>query len=175
MGLLELIEQKSFLGTEFLTWLWARSEMEQAPIELDGGDPVEAEFGKTMTFEAHYGEATVQSLKGEAPGAAAEARAAVREGKTVKRAKIKLVQGEMEWTFTLRGDTFDFGSIAIPAPKGLPFEEGVGLRMDAVERLFALVDQLFEAFLALRLDDEKWGAELKRIREFVEAEEPLAD
>lgn len=168
MGVLELIQQKEFLGTEFLTWLWARSQMEQGPIELGDEDPVEVEFEKTMTFEAHYGEATVQSLKGEAPGAAAEARAAVLEGKTVKRAKIKLVQSEMEWTFTLRGDTFDFGAISIPAPKGLPFEEGVGLRLEAVDRLFALMDRLFESFLKLRLDEEQWKAELAGIRTLTE-------
>ena len=34
MGLLELIEQKSFLGREFLTWIWFRSESD-ARIDLD--------------------------------------------------------------------------------------------------------------------------------------------
>ncbi len=175
MGLLEQIEQKAFLGTEFLTWLWARSEMDEGPIEIEGDESIEVEFLKTMTFEAQYGEATVQSLKGEAPGAAAEARAAVLEGKTVKRAKIKVVQSEMEWTFSLRGDTFDFGSIAIPAPKGLPFDEGTGLRLDALERLFALMNTLFETFLALRLDEDRWADELARIRQFVEPSGGVAD
>ena len=173
MGVLELIQQKAFLGTEFLTWLWARSQMEQGAIDLGDEDAVEVEFEKTITFEAHYGEATVQSLKGEAPGAAAEARAAVLEGKTVKRAKIKLIQGEMEWTFSLRGDTFDFGSIAIPAPKGLPFEEGTGLRLDAVARLFSLMDRLFDTFLQIRLDDEAWATELTQIRQLFEG--PIED
>jgi hypothetical protein len=168
VGLLELIEQKSFLGPEFLTWLWHRSELENGRIELESDDPVEVVFEDAMMLEAEIGHATVQTLRGEAPGASAESRAALMEGKKVKRAKLHLTQGEMEWTFTLRADTFDFSGVRIPAPKGLPFEEGVSLRLQAVERLFALVDRLYAAFLAIRLDPQAWDAELARIHKWVE-------
>ncbi|MCX7013212.1 MAG: hypothetical protein NTW86_11755 [Candidatus Sumerlaeota bacterium] len=166
MGLLERIEQKAFLGAEFLTWLWLRTECDQAPIELEGEDSVDVAFENTMALEAEYGEATAQTLRGAAPGASAEARAALLEGKIVKRAKLHLTQGEMEWAFTLRGETFDFSAIRVPAPKGLPFDENVSLRMEAVERLFALVDKLYAAFLAIRLDADSWGAELARLRKW---------
>ena len=164
MGKVELIEQKSFLGAEFLTWLWHKSEQEDGRIKLEKDDlPVEVSFESAMTLEADYGEATVQTLRGEAPGASAEARAALLEGKKIKRAKLRVVQGEMEWTFTIRGDTFDLGGVNLPAPKGLPIEEGLTLRLEAASRLFALIDKLYTAFLALRLDEESWAEEIQRI------------
>jgi len=169
VGLLELIEQKAFLGNEFLTWLWRRSEIDNGRIELPDEDPIEVALVDALTLEAEHGEAVQETLRGEAPGASPEARAALVEGKKVKRAKIHLAQGEMDWTFALRGETFDFSGIRAPAPKGLPFEEGVSLRLQAVERLFALIDRLYEAFLALRLDPDEWANELRVIRQWVES------
>ncbi|OPZ05600.1 MAG: hypothetical protein BWZ10_03028 [candidate division BRC1 bacterium ADurb.BinA364] len=168
MGLAEQIEQKAFLGTEFLTWLWHKSELEDGKIALKNEDPVEVQFQDAMTLEAHYGEATIQTLRGETPGASAEARSALIEGKKAKRAKIHLAQGEMEWTFVLRGDTFDFGSIKVPAPKGLPIEESVSLRLQAVDRLFELVHRLFETFLEIRLQPGEWAGEIARFRQWIE-------
>ena len=167
MGLLELIEQKAFLGTEFLTWLWRQSELRDGRIDLGDEPPLEVALEDTLTLEAPYGEATVQVLRGEAPGRSPEARAALIEGKKAQRAKLRLSQGEMQWTLTLRADTFDFSGIRIPAPKGLPFEEGVSLRLQAAEALLALMDKLFAAFLAVRLDPQAWPRELKSIRGWI--------
>ncbi len=168
MGVLELVEQKAFLGTEFATWLWHKSELGEGVVEVDGIEPIEVAFQDAMTLEAQFGDATVQTLRGDIPGAWADARAALLEGKKIKRSKIHIVYGELEYTFTLRADTFDFSSCKIPAPSGLPFEEGVSIRLQAAERLFDLIDRLYAAFLTVRLDDNAWSAELKRIHKWVE-------
>ena len=37
MALLERIEQKSFLGTEFATWLWYTTEASNGKIDIGAG------------------------------------------------------------------------------------------------------------------------------------------
>ena len=81
MALLDLIEQKSFLGPEFLTWLWHRSETTGGPIDLgEKLGSVEVEFENTLTLEAEHGEAVLQTLRGEMPGLSGEAGAAPEGG-----------------------------------------------------------------------------------------------
>ena len=78
MGVLELIQQKAFLGKEFLTWLWFRSETGGA-MDLRGGRTAEVEMMGPIVLDAQYGDARMTTLKGESPATAPEARAAFEE------------------------------------------------------------------------------------------------
>lgn len=166
MGILELIQQKSFLGKEFLTWLWYRAETQPA-FEISGSRSCEAEILGPLLLDANYGDARSTALKGEAAAASAEAATALREGKKLKRAKFKFACEGMDWIATLDGESFALGGLAIPAAGKLPFEEALRLRLDFILDYESMLSELLQAFLELRLDEKLWSEELKKIQQWV--------
>jgi recombination associated protein RdgC len=161
------IQQKTFLGTEFATWLWFRSEQKDPTIQLDGGETCEVVFEKDLILASEAGQAVASALKGESPSLAPEAVAALMAGKKVKRAKVSLVSGNQNWTFTLNGETFDWSSLKMELPPSLPFDEAVPVRLNALEEFHRLFSLLFETFLRLRLDSEDWGEAVDEMRDWV--------
>jgi hypothetical protein len=166
MGVLELIQQKAFIGSEFLSWLWFRSERDRK-IKLGDGEPVQIEIMGPIVLEAQYGDARTGTLKGLSPATSPEARTALLEGKKLKRARIKWTRGDVEWTATLDGETFNVGGLAIPMPGRLPFDEALRMRMDVLMDFERLLQELFNLFIELRLDDKLWARELKKIHAWV--------
>ena len=167
MGLLELIQQKSFLGKEFLTWLWFRGERD-GDVRIGKGAPVTVEINGPILLDAAYGDARASALKGESPATAPEAQTALMQGKKLKKAKIRLAREDGEWVATLDGDTFTISGLAIPNQGKLPFEELMMLRMAMAGEFESVVSELFEGFMELRLDEKQWAKEIKAIQSWVE-------
>jgi len=163
MGVLELIQQKAFIGAEFLTWLWFKSETARKLKPRGGGEPVELEIMGPITLEAQYGDARASTLKGESPATSPEARTTLLEGKKLRRAKMKWKRDETEWVFTLDGETFNVSAMAVPMPGRLPFADAFALRMDVLVDFERLLGQFFEQFMELRLDAKLWKKELAAI------------
>jgi hypothetical protein len=168
MGMLELIQQKSFLGKEFLTWLWFRGERDNEAPAGKGQAPVTVEMLGPITLDAQFGDARASALKGESPATSPEAQTALMQGKKLKKAKLKLTREDGEWTATLDGDTFAISGLAIPNQGKLPFEELVSLRTSMVLEFESILGLLFEQFMELRLDEKLWARELKEIQSWVE-------
>ncbi|NQU43695.1 hypothetical protein HQ520_10440 [bacterium] len=166
MAVLEMIQQKAFLGTEFVTWLWYRSEQEDNTLTVNGS-LCEMHFEKDLVLTGEAGEALASTFKGDAPSLAPEAAAALLAGKKVRRARVTLAQDNVAWELTLNGETFDWGSLKIDTPPSLPFEESVPIRLNALQDFHNLFAALFEIFLDLRLDPTKWKPELKAMRKWV--------
>jgi hypothetical protein len=167
MGVLELIQQKAFVGKEFLTWLWFRAERD-GQIELPKETkPVTVEILGPILLDAQYGDARLSTLKGDSPATAPEARTALLEGKKLKKTKLKLVHDDNEFVFTLDGENFNLSGLAVPNPGKLPFEDYMTLRVQVALDFDALLGQLLETFLALRLDAGAWAPELIQIQQWV--------
>ena len=166
MGVLELIQQKAFIGPEFLTWLWFRSEIEHR-IPIRGGATVEIELLGPIVLEAQYGDARSGTLKGESPATSPEARTALIEGKKLKKTRMRWKRDDAEWTFTLDGETFHVSGMAVPMPGRLPFDDAIAMRMEVLADFERMLEALFDVFLELRLDAKAWPDELERIHEWV--------
>ncbi|MFW6286493.1 MAG: hypothetical protein ACOC29_00995 [Candidatus Sumerlaeota bacterium] len=168
------IQQKTFLGTEFATWLWYCSEKKDPTIELPDGETCEIVFEKDLILASEAGQAVASALKGESPSLAPEAVAALMAGKKVKRAKINLISDNMNWTFTINGETFDWGSLKMEVPPSLPFDELVPVRLNALEEFHRLFALLFEKFLSIRLDGGDWSDLVGEMRQWIasKGEEP---
>lgn len=162
MGMLELVQQKAFLGREFLTWLWFRSDVEPR-IQLGDSRSVEVELMDSIMLDAHYGDAKSSVLRGESPGTSPEAAVALLEGKKLRRARFKLLGTDIDWTATIDGENFNLTGLKLPKVGKLPFEEVMQLRIDYIRDFEEIFQELFQTFLELRLDDENWAAELERI------------
>lgn len=166
MGVLELIQQKAFIGKEFLTWLWYRSEQSKE-MAVGRGKPVTVEILGPILLDAQYGDARASMLKGDSPATAPEARTALLEGKKLKKAKMKWTRDDVEWTFSMDGETFNISGLGIPNPGKLPFEEMMGLRLEIALEFEQALQDLLEAFLELRLDEKQWPKELEAIQKWV--------
>lgn len=157
MGLLESIEQTAFLGEEFLTWLWFRSET--AP-KIGLGEPrgeVKIEMGDPLVLRGSEDQdATQVTVRGERAAASAEARAALLEGKKLWKCKVIFKQGELAWPCSLNSDSLGIGTLGLPVPKGVPMPDGLILRAEKLEEFTQIYFAVFEQFLDLRLREKNW-------------------
>ncbi len=173
MDLVDLMHEKRFLGEEFLTWIWFQSEINSGLIDLPGMDAVEVWFEDRLSLEAGSGDAKqVVSCHGKEIGRA-EARTALREGKKISQARIRLQSEGSEWRLTVKAEGFELSGIR--APKSLEPEEEepegkAGLLLDRVaviQELTRIFDSLFAGFLLVRLTENWAKEELPRLRRWL--------
>ena len=165
MDRVELIASRAFLGTEFLTWLWFRSERDRGSFRV-GETAVRVWFEDRLSLESLVADSQEDSFKGGSPSTSPEARMALRNGKKVSQARLGVAKGEREWRVTVKGRTLDLSSIKLPALLTKAEDDRFAERMALIEELDDLVDGLYLQFLDLRLGDT-WPQELAEIREWV--------
>ena len=114
MDLVDLMVEKRFLGQEFLTWLWWKSEERGGSVELEGQGDIIVVFEKHMLLEygeADYNERLVCSgLQTELK----EARTGLRTGKKLEQARLQIVKDEREYNLTLGATFFEFRNVKLP-------------------------------------------------------------
>ncbi|MBU4121448.1 MAG: hypothetical protein KKA48_07840, partial [Proteobacteria bacterium] len=103
-----------------------------------------------------------------------EGKEALRQGKKITAARLKVAHDKAEWEFTFKADRFHFQSMKLPTigedEEDQDDREGQILeRICLIEKAAGLMDQLFQSFLALRLS-EKWGAEQARMQRWLSPE-----
>jgi recombination associated protein RdgC len=180
MDLLDLINEKRFLGQEYLTWLWFISET-SPEIDIDG-NTVQLAFDYNMQLECGQGEACKRiTCKGNtAPGAneKTEAKMAIGLGKKIEQAKILLSINEAEFWLTSNGRLLSLTGVKMPrvvytddgGDEALE-REGMTLeRISLITFLTRTMDSIFRKFLMLRTDQKAWVSEVKKIREWAAGE-----
>lgn len=183
--------EKQFLGQEFLTWLWIVSEISGnllnlkplpphiAPQKHNFPEAVELWFESRLTLESGEGGdrkvvtcqyPTAQDYNGQW----AEAHTALRHGKKLTKARLKVVTEEKEWGLTLVSDTLTPKSVKLPKT----FIDGVGEadclaerlleRMALMGELTNIVAALFHEFLLIRLSQDWETHELPRLNRWLD-------
>ena len=151
----------SFIGREFLTWLWFKSEERNGRVALSPTDEVELHLLKRVALEAGRGEYAQGVVCSGLHAQLTEGKEAIRQGKKVKEAVIKLHRDQNEWEFNFKADTFYFQSMKMPAadwqedtqdPAGRLLE-----RIYLIENAVKTIDELYASFLALRFSKD-WAA-----------------
>ena len=176
MDLVDLIEEKRFLGQEFLTWLWFKSDERGGAIFLpEAGEDVVVVFEKHMLLEYGEGEAHETVVCRGLQTELQEARAGLAMGKKLEQARIQLVRGEYEWSLSLKASLMELRNVKGPKTMTTAEEsddpeavegrllEHIGLH----ETILRTVDQLFRMFLETRVSAE-WQQELVKIRDWVQ-------
>jgi hypothetical protein len=159
-----------YLGPEFLTWLWWRSESEPAFRHLDGTE-VFVHFDEHLEFRGERSAARRTVLRAGMPAASMEARAALRSGKSLTAARILLARGEDEVRFTLRAETLAVSGLRLPAPEGETRPERLVASLEAQEQFLEDLDLCLAAFLQVRCAGG-WEDEAARLRAWGEAPSP---
>ncbi|MFU8804980.1 MAG: hypothetical protein ACNA8W_14300 [Bradymonadaceae bacterium] len=152
MDLIDLIDSRRFLGSEFLMWLWFKSECYDGLLEIGADEGrLEVVFDDALTLEAHLAETERNTFKGGAPAYSPEAKTALRQGKRVARAKVRVIRDGREWVFTLKAESLDLSSIKIPAVLSREEDDKFYERMYFVEEIEDIIAALYREFTVLRL------------------------
>ncbi|MEW6352594.1 MAG: hypothetical protein AB1646_26405 [Thermodesulfobacteriota bacterium] len=174
MDFLDILAEKAFLGREFLTWLWFRSEQSGGRIEISGNKTIEVHFMDQMKLDLS-GSDTPQTVmvKGE-QSRMREGIAALREGKKIEETRVLIKPSENEFAMVVKGTWLSFGSLRTPPilPQGeMAEEEGVEVafleKVSLIEEAMEAVDDLFRYFLGLRISEEWEKTHLPAMRSWI--------
>ncbi len=159
------------VGREFLTWLWFKSEERNGMIRLPGGDESEVIFVRRLVLESGDGEYAETIVCQGLHADLKEGKEALRQGKKITAARLRMAHDKAEWEFTFKADRFHFQSVKLPSVAesegGEADREGQILeRIYLIEKAAGLMDQLFLAFLDLRLSDG-WENEQTRMQKWI--------
>ena len=159
------------VGREFLTWLWFKSEERNGMIRMPGGGESEVVFVRRLVLESGEGEyaetVVCQGLHADLK----EGKEALRQGKKISAARLRMAHDKAEWEFTFKADRFHFQSMKLPAVAESEEEEAdregqILERIYLIEKAAGMMDQLFRLFLDLRLS-EGWGKEQARMQKWI--------
>lgn len=174
MDFLDILREKAFLGREFLTWLWFKSDQSGGMIEIPGKRTVEVLFLDRMTLDlSDVDTPQTVTLKGQ-HSELREGLAALKEGKKIEEARISVRVGDNDFAVTLKGTWFSYGSLRTPpilpvseTEKDEETEATFLEKVSLVEEGLAIIDDLFTYFLQVRLS-ERWEAEeVKAVRAWI--------
>jgi len=168
----ESTEAASLIGREFLTWLWFKSEERNGRIALINKEEVELHFLKRIVLEAGEGEYSQGVVCHGIHAELKEGKEAIRQGKKVKEAGIKLIHDKNEWEFTFKSDCFHFQSLKMPAPDWQETQEDPSgsllERIYLIENAVKTIDSLYESFLQIRYSPQWEEKETKLLAKWLE-------
>ena len=165
MDLIKITQEKSFLGQEFLTWLWWMCE-DDASFTLPDGRTVALALGERMSLAPPWGhEGSRVALAGK-DHILAEAREALRQGKLVDNIRIAFVIDSEDYWTTLDAMWLTPRSVRLPATasaeeQGLDSDTMVLERLALLENLTTALNSLFATFMELRIKHQYKWPELK--------------
>lgn len=168
MDLLDRMHRVAFLGPEFLTWLWFRSETGSGEFALDPewGD-FELWFEDKLVVGSVVVNAQENLFKGGHPAASLEARTALRLGKFATDAKLRIVRGAQEWVFGLKATDLVPSGIKLPAVLSKEDDDQFYERMFLLEQLDTMIKGLFGLFLKVRVSPRWLSDELPTIQRWI--------
>jgi hypothetical protein len=160
----------TFLGNEFLLWLWYALETEGDVVRLPDDSDVTVMLARTLLLECPRGQSGSETIRSEAPTKLPEARRAIQAGKLPRQAGLILVRHDQQYELTLQAETLAVGGAKLP-----PVEDGeprVKLedRAGQLRHLIETVELLYGAFLLRRLGAD-WAKELERMQRWLQRDE----
>jgi hypothetical protein len=159
------------VGREFLTWLWFKSEERNGRIMILGAGEGEVFFIRRLVLESGDGEYAETIVCQGLHADLKEGKEALRQGKKITAARLRVAHDNTEWEFTFKADRFHFQSMKLPT---LPEDDGEKIdregqlleRIDLIEKAAGMMDLLFQSFLERRLAND-WDGELGRMHRWI--------
>ncbi len=170
MDFVDRLNATGFLGKEFLTWLWYKSDAQEGLMTV-GPEALSAEVWMTdriVLSGAGQGAERV-AVRTEDPTLSLEARTALAQGKKVEQARLRIISGQREWSATIKGETLAVSSIKIPALLTKEEDDKLRERFMLLDQIDEMLEFLFKSFAELRWDTEKWGAEREAMKVWIAA------
>ena len=156
-----LHRNRAYLGREFLTWiLWASNDG-RALCVVEGADVTVLVTGRVV-LRGLAGEATELAVKGHLSAYSAVVRFALDQGLLVHSARLRIEWHEQVYEFTLDAEYLDVRAAVVPKGEAGSSEDDADdgpealHRLESAERVGALIDGLWQAFMEIRLHSN-WG------------------
>ena len=165
----------SFLGNEFLTWIWYLIETGQDISQIaDAQEPVSLEIGNSLVLENNLGDKSKEriTIKGDQAGLE-EGTTALKKGAWVTDMNLLCRIGEDEYKVSIKGESFNLTGLKPPSIDTSTQEDQTeGLVIEKtylILKLTQLIDTLFLKYLGKRSSDEWKSTEFQAIKNWVHA------
>jgi hypothetical protein len=168
------LDDRRFLGREFLTWLIyycdGQVEDKEGGGAFPGSDFCDAFriiIGERVVLKA-LGEGTGEiTAKGVAPAATPDVRYAIAGGLTVREVDLIFEQGgrgERLWQAAVSAEGFDLRRVKLPALLSEEDEERFHERLELMDELDKMLEAAFQSFLRRRLAPNWQTDDLAKLR-----------
>lgn len=158
---------RAFLGREFLTWLWFKSETQNHKLTIGNYGTFHLYIDDKIVLSSTSGSVRENSLKGGTPAYAFEAGSALGTGKLVHEAKFILQDAERQWSFSILGEDLSLRNVRLPSISEADSQAHITQRISSSTLLTNIIDELFKNFMDLRISDH-FHNELTNIREWID-------
>jgi hypothetical protein len=168
-GVAWLPEGADFLGNEFLLWLWYTASQESDTVLCPDGREVTFMLREKLVLEDPRGLSGTDGFRTEGPDRLPEALRAAQAGKLPRRAGLTLVRdgGQFELTLDAESMAIRAGRVPPTAPEAQVTPRGrLEDRVGRIRDMLDAVDQLYAAFVGLRLGGE-WALVLPRMQQWL--------
>jgi hypothetical protein len=173
MNLVERIETTRFLGSEFLCWLWFKTELFEGELERPDKSTIEVWLDSQLVLQAANDKNERTTLKGVAPSATKEARLALVCGKSPLRARVCMTSENQEFSFIFDALSFSMGAVNLPQVLLDEDDDAFFERMRLLERLDEMWRELYAEFLGLRVSTFWRDEFVPALREWSKGNEPM--
>jgi hypothetical protein len=158
----------SFLGCEFLTWLWYSISTSNINRFINKGDSIE--IGNRIVLERRVKDSAEGIIiKGKIINLE-EGFVSLKKGAVVKEINLIYKSGDKEWFFTVIGESLSLKNIKTPATGTSGSENDVDEiateKIFLFDVLFSLLDDLFKNFIKIRVSN-KWAEVFKDIKNWI--------
>jgi recombination associated protein RdgC len=159
-------------GRDFLTWLWFKSEERNGMIALSHQEEIEVVFTRRIVLVSGDGDYAEQIVCQGLHAGLQEGKEALRQGKKIKEARIRLGMDTDVYEFTFKADRFHFQSVKLPETLDDDDDqdkEGKNLeRLYLIERPCKMMEKLFNLYLGIRLSVQWDAQEIMRMNKWLE-------
>lgn len=159
---------RSFLGREFLTWLWYRIGVSDGVITVKGGAEIETAIRRELHLSCDFKLTGKDVILQDAPSNAPESRAALAVGKQPAKLGLTLVHRSQAYSLTLDGERFNVTALI---PPGSDEDDPAAIleeRCSQVRQVQSLLDSMYAEFLSQRTD-ARWLSELGKMKKWAAA------
>ncbi len=144
-----------FLGDEFLTWLWYVIDKEPATISMADPDCVSFSVADRLVLENRKTKSVERiTIKGDEAGLE-EGRLALRKGAQVAEMNLVFETAEMQWRFSLKGESLNLSNLKTPGHVGPQspeeFEGYIIEKADLINKVVVFIEKIFKIFIKSRV------------------------
>lgn len=173
MDLATRVEHCTFLGRDFLLYLWWKSDVTGGTFELQGFGEVTLTLESHIVLERKVDVIEQTRMKGPDPSSTKVAKEALRYGKLPTRAALRILHEEREYAFVLVADEFTLRQVKLPALLTEETDEQFTERMTLLATLESMLDALYHELLSLRLSPSFRDEVLPAMRAFAREQEAM--
>ena len=141
---------RTFLGREFLTWLWFVTESQNHIVDLKELGKFRLFLDDKLVLSSSSGSAHESVLKGGTPAYATEAHCSLLAGKLLHEGKFVLQDGERIWTWSMRADDLALRNVRLPSLSESEAGSHISGRLTLLQLLTEVVDTLYKDFMKIR-------------------------